>query len=294
VIPGPRFSRSRPAGPLAIGLALCCLAAALVPGPASARKRSSARARPPSDLLAVTLNLWHDQRDWPARRAVILDSLRALRPDVIFLQEVLEKEGLPNQAQALAESLGCAFFFASVDTPGAPKRYGNAILTRHRIAATHEVRLEPFDDYRVAAHARLDVDGRSLDTYVTHLHHTDEGDTIRATQVWHLIAFVDRTRGRGALVLGGDFNAAPDAPELEPLHARLSDTYALLHPQPADPPVTTLNPAMGHSPQRIDYLFCAPGRLRPVASEIFLDTPTPRGVWASDHFGVWTRFGWPS
>jgi beta-glucosidase len=251
---------------------------------------AAARERPDDDLLVVTLNLWHDQRDWPARREVILDSLRALRPDVVLLEEVLEKEGLPNQARALAESLGCAFVFASVDTPGAAKRYGNAILTPHRIVASDESRLEPLDDYRVAAHARLDVRGRRLDVYVTHLHHTDAGGAIRAEQARHLLHFVERTRGRGALVLGGDFNAPPDAPELRPLFERFVDTFGALHPGVA---VTTLNPAMGHAPRRIDHILTDPrGPLRPVAAEVFLDAPTPAGVWASDHFGLWTRFRW--
>ncbi|MBK6736191.1 MAG: endonuclease/exonuclease/phosphatase family protein [bacterium] len=109
---------------------------------------------PANGFTAVTLNLWHDQQNWPARSTVIVDTLRALAPDVIFLQEVLEKEGLPNQAQQLADSLGCVFVFTSVDPVGGAKRYGNAILTRLPIVAQHEVKLPPLDDYRVAAHAR--------------------------------------------------------------------------------------------------------------------------------------------
>ncbi len=244
------------------------------------------------ELVAATLNIWHDQQDWPARMAVILDSLRALDPDVVFLQEVLEKEGLPNQAESLAESLGYRFVFASVDPLGAPKRYGNAILTRHHIVGTHEIKLEPLDDYRVAAHARLDVEGRFVDAYVTHLHHTLEGTAIRAKQVRSLLAFMDTTRAPGALLLGGDFNAAPDAPELQPILERFTDTYALLHPIATESPITTLNIAMGHSPRRIDYIFAGPDVLRAVASEVFLDAPAAGEVWASDHFGVWTRFVW--
>ena len=91
-------------------------------------------------------------------------------------------------------------------------------------------------------------------------------------------------------MLGGDFNAPPGAPELRPLVARFADTYAALHPGAA---VTTLNPAMGHAPRRIDHILADPrGPLRPVASEVFLDAPTAAGVWASDHFGLWTRFRW--
>ena len=256
---------------------------------------AGARPSPPpaaagGEFTAATLNIWHDQRDWPARRAVVLDTLRVLAPDVLFLQEVLEKEGLPNQARQLADSLGWACVFASVDPPGAAKRYGNAILTRHRILAWAEVNLAPLDDYRVAAHARLDIQGRVLDAYVTHLHHTDAGGGIRAEQVRGLLAFVDSTRGDGAVVVGGDFNAEPAAPELAPLRARFGDGYGAIHAGAEAAPVTTLNPAVGHAPRRIDHLFFEPRRLRPVAAAIFLDAPTPAGVWASDHFGVWARF----
>lgn len=247
---------------------------------------------PPPDLVVVTLNLWHDQEDWRARLGVVRDSLRGLDPDVVLLQEVIQRDTVPNQARRLAEELGYACVFASVDPPEAAKRYGNAILARHPVLATDEVKLEPLDDYRVAAHARLEVDGRPLDVYVTHLHHTAEGGAIRAEQVRHLLGFIDETRGAGALVVGGDFNAAPDAPELAPLRGRLTDIYAAVHPEKVGVQVTTLNPAKGHAPCRIDYLFVAPGPLAPVACEVFLDAPTAAGIWASDHFGVWARLRW--
>jgi endonuclease/exonuclease/phosphatase family metal-dependent hydrolase len=246
------------------------------------------------EFVAATLNIWHDQEDWRARMSVICDSLRALDPDVIFLQEVIQKQDVPNQAEALAESLGYAAVFVSVDPQGAPKRYGNAILTRHRIVATHEIKLEPLNDYRVAAHARLDVAGRRVDAYVTHLHHTIEGKDIRVRQIKDLLAFIDSTHDEGALVLGGDLNAAPDAPELVPIRKRLADSYALTHPDEKDAPVTTLNPSKGHEKdlRRIDYIFAGPDALEATTSRIFLDAPAPGGLWASDHFGLWTRFRW--
>jgi endonuclease/exonuclease/phosphatase family metal-dependent hydrolase len=245
------------------------------------------------DLVVVTLNIWHDQDRWPARLAVMLDTLRTLDPDVVFLQEVLQNDSLPNQAETLADSLGYTFVFVSVDPPGAPKRYGNAILTRHRIIETHEVKLKPLDDYRVAGHAHIDMDGRDLHAYVTHLHHTMEGAHIRAEQVQHLLTFIKETRGSGAILLGGDFNAAPDAPELRPILALMTDAYAAVHCDQVGVLVTTLNVAKGHTPRRIDYLFAELRELEPVASEVFLDSPTVEGLWASDHFGVWARFRRP-
>ncbi|MCB1151145.1 endonuclease/exonuclease/phosphatase family protein, partial [bacterium] len=47
---------------------------------------SAGRDASPPPLTAVTLNLWHDQHDWPARLPVILSALREAEPDVILLQ----------------------------------------------------------------------------------------------------------------------------------------------------------------------------------------------------------------
>lgn len=253
---------------------------------------------PRTTFTAVTLNIWHDQHDWPARRAVIVDTLRALAPDVVLLQEVLEKEGLPNQARQLADSLGYAYVFASVDPQGGPKRYGNAILTRLPIVATHEVKLPPLDDWRVAAHAHLALPAggqqRHLDVYVTHLHHTDEGGAIRAEQVAGLLAFVDATRAPAdqgaALLIGGDFNAQPDRPELAPLFVRTTDALAAVHPGLTLPGAATFGPATGTPPLRIDYLFCEAAGLTPLGARIVLGAPDRHGTWGSDHCGVWACF----
>lgn len=273
------------------------LAAAAVEGqPRPCDTLAPAQVAPASAFTAVTLNLWHDQHDWPARRAVIVDTLRALAPDVILLQEVLEHEGLPNQARQLADSLGCAFVFASVDPPGAAKRYGNAILTRLPILTSAEVKLPPLDDWRVAAHARLALpDGRLLDAYVTHLHHTEEGAAIRAAQVAGLLAFVDSTRAGGApdaaVLVGGDFNAEPDGAELAPVFARFTEALAAVHPDLGLPAAATFGPATGTTPRRIDYLFWDGARSAPEAARIVLGAPNAAGVWGSDHCGVWARFG---
>ena len=93
-----------------------------------------ARTEATSTLTVVTLNLWHDQRDWPKRLAVILAEMRALRPDVLCLQEVLQHGTLRNQAETLADSLGYQVHFTSVDSVHREKRYGNAILSRCSLA----------------------------------------------------------------------------------------------------------------------------------------------------------------
>ena len=69
---------------------------------------TAAPPAPAPTVDVVTLNLWNDQADWPARLGVIADTLGALRPDVIVLQEVLQDsaKGLANQAETLGARLG--------------------------------------------------------------------------------------------------------------------------------------------------------------------------------------------
>jgi endonuclease/exonuclease/phosphatase family metal-dependent hydrolase len=258
----------------------------LAPGSASAVRSDT--------LTIVTLNLWHDQRNWPRRRALIIEELRRLRPDVICLQEVLQHAALRNQAYELADLLGYdEVTFSSVDPDTSVKRYGNAILALHPMLETDGKALAPESDYRTVAHVRIDFQGHPVDVFDTHLHHSAEGTAIRAEQVRDLLEYIQRRRGEGPAVLAGDFNAAPGALELEGVTRRFSDAFTALHPGAGGDTVTTLNPAMGHAPRRIDYVFAArDGRpaLVPLSSEIVLDRPAGGGAWPSDHFGVVARF----
>lgn len=258
--------------------------------PAISAPRVTAPA--PDDVGVVSLNLWHDQHDWPARLRRIVGALRALDPDVVCLQEVLQHPGLPNQAVTLAESLGCSVHFVSVDGEERPKRYGNAILTRHRVLAKGGRFLLPLDDWRVVAHVRVDVRGRAVDVYDTHLHHTPEGGAIRAEQIRDLLAYVDSTRGDGPAVLAGDFNCELGSPELRPLERDWLDAFAATHPGVHGAAAATMNPLLGNEARAIDHVFVPRrGRLAPRETEILFRECGPDSVWASDHFGLLARLG---
>jgi len=245
-------------------------------------------------LTVVTLNLWHDQHDWPKRLERIVREMRQLRPDVMCLQEVLQNPSLRNQAETLGDSLGFHVHFASVDGPERPKRYGNAVLTSHRVLATGARNLAPADDYRVVAHVRFEWRGREIDAYSTHLHHTTEGGAIRATQIRHLLAWVDSTRGKGPVVLAGDFNCELGSREMSPVTAGYLDAFRAVHPKASREEAVTFNKRFGPDPGEIDHIFVtrrAPGRLQPLSSEVIFRTVEPDSVWASDHYGVVARLG---
>lgn len=226
-----------------------------------------APADSPATVDTVTLNLWHDKQD------------------------LLQDAALPNQAQVLASRLGYQYRFFSADASSQARRYGNAILVRGTIEASREVKLAPLDDYRNAGWVRTTIDGRPLNVYVTHLHHTPEGGAIRAEQIAGVLTLIGEKAGDAPSIIGGDFNARSDMPELAPLRARFAEAYSDAHPGvDANAPVhATLNPHLGHAPIRIDHVFAQRDAFRVVDADIILDQPDATGAWPSDHYGVWVR-----
>ena len=247
------------------------------------------RAQSGDTLTAVTLNIWFTQGDWNARLDGIASGLEALDADVVFLQEVLENDTLQNQARTIAARVGLPYVhFVSVDPPGGPKRFGNAILSRMPFEATDSLNLPPLDAYRAAAHARIRVGRQPLDLYTAHLQNPPDvvGAGARAMEIAHLLGFIAATRSDGPMVLGGDFNAEPTYPEM-----RMLD-----HLRDLGPAAPTWGPAYTHvAGRRIDYLFDeADPRLVLVDSGRALDRPDAAGRYPSDHFAVYARFVLPA
>ena len=271
---------------LSLGLLAALMAAAsILAGCAATRGKHAA------SHSIVTFNLYHDKADWPQRRALIVDELRALNPDVIVLQEVLQHETLRNQAEDLAEALGYSAYFLSIDPAGNPRRYGNAILTRHAILSRDWTALRPPEDSRSAGWVRIDLDGQPLNVYVTHPNYQndDAGRRMRTQQLADLQAFIARTAGDVPSVVAGDFNTVSAQPELAALEAGHDNAYDALHGR-ADPR-PTLNPHyFPNDSRRIDHVYLQRRALRPLEARIVLDREGAPGVWPSDHFGVYVRF----
>ncbi len=262
-----------------LGLALAWAGAAQAAEPAAA------------GMSVVTFNLHHDREDWPERRRVIQRELERLQPDVIALQEVIQRPHVRNQAAWLARKLGYEYLFVSTDPPGRFKRYGNALLTRRPVLARNEHLLVPLTDYRTVGHLRIDVDGQAVNVYATHLNERsdDTGKRIRGEQIADLLAFVARTSDDLPVVIAGDFNAQVDAGDLSPLRQRFGDSYGSVHVNNELAQVSTLNRHYFDAPRRIDHVFFQQDQLIAREAGLLFDQPYAEGRWASDHYGVWTR-----
>lgn len=285
-----------PYTPLSRAVAIALLL--LMPGCRTVDRGGQCDAGRPTFSVA-TLNLYHDRDDWPQRRRLIVQGLQAAQPDLIALQEVLQAPGLRNQAQDLAEALGYRYVFVSLDADHLPRRYGNAILSRHPIEHHDEVALRPLEHYRSAARVRVRVQGRLLDLVATHLHAGDGGGAVRARQVRHLLEFSGpelsgKRQGPSAgTIVAGDFNATAQSVELKPMQSAFEDAYASLHPRADLEPAAhaTLNPAYFEKPARIDHVYAQRGRFKVCMARRILDAPGATGTWPSDHFGVLVRLG---
>ncbi len=233
------------------------------------------------ELTLATFNIWHNQGDWAARLPLLIATLRAADPDVIGLQEVLEDAavGLPNQARTIAEALGgYSVHFVSTDPEGAPRRYGNAILSRLPVTGFDSRKLQPLDDYRTAIRIRAALAGRAVDVINTHLAWQANAAAVRARQIADLVSMLPQDGT--PLIVMGDFNAVQEDTGLTALTG--PRFFSAL---PRGTAETTLNPAKGHPSRVIDHIFAETAHFALVRGSVIGSTPV-NGEYPSDHFGV--------
>jgi endonuclease/exonuclease/phosphatase family metal-dependent hydrolase len=259
-------------------------------------------------VSVATLNLWNLADPWPARLAVIRAELARLRPDVLLLQECVRVADFDvDQARDVTEGLGHPHVLQA-NVPGGPYPFGNAITSRFPLDDTAVVTLprEGTDDGRCLLLARARTPWGPLPIACTHLNwKLDEGH-VRVAQtrfvVERLTAFT-RDDDLPAL-LGGDFNAEPDSDEVRYLRGRtglggpcvyFNDCFAAAGDGSPGHTFCGRNPygAASREPdRRIDYVFVRGPNDRlqgvPLEARVCFDEPTD-DVWASDHYGVFTR-----
>lgn len=237
------------------------------------------------ELGVATFNIWHDAGgQWPKRLQLLTAALRGADADVIALEEVLEDagKGLPNQAVTIARALGYAqVHFVAPDPEGAPKRFGNAILTRLPVIEVARRKLAPLSDYRTAIRVRVRTDRGPVDVVAAHLAWQPEAAAVRAEQIADLLTWLPQDGT--PLIVVGDFNAPLDDPGLAAMGPpRFTSALA-----PGAVP-TTLNPARGHAPRVIDHIFADSAHFAVAAAQI-IGSEAVDGEYPSDHFGVAAR-----
>lgn len=257
---------------------------------------------PADDLVIVTLNTWKCDGAYRDRLALIGDGLRALRPDILLLQEAFEcVEANADTAAYLSDALGLDRATQPARDKvrrfeGRPRasRSGLAVLSRWRIAANHRIELpgDPADGERVAQLVRIAAPTGTLAVVNVHLTHLDGADDLRRRQLAAILDRLDAEDASLPVLLGGDFNAPPDSGAIDWLMNRCGRPVvggwwkAGMFP-------STLNPVEGGDHDRgacLDHLFLLGdgwARFRLSGCARVLDRPDPvTGLYPSDHAGV--------
>lgn len=247
----------------------------------------------------------------PERIELIAAALAELRPDVVFLQEVVVPaagDAYPDVRALLLDALGEEYTAVFGDITGAPVGQGSIgqlTITRLPVLSSEN---HFVGGARSVQRVTVETPAGPVDLYNAHLEGTgavlDVGPDAPAAEIENVLAFIERTRS-GPVVLAGDFNAEPGDPSVRALLAAgFVDAMAAAGDatcvRAGDPGCTNSTVPLGDNPQRlaarrIDYVFVLPAdgvSIDAAAAQPFLSEPqqTARGLlWASDHIGVQVR-----
>jgi endonuclease/exonuclease/phosphatase family metal-dependent hydrolase len=260
-------------------------------------------------VRVATLNLWGLGGDWPARRAVIADGLRALRPDLVAFQEAVRS----GDCDQTVDLLGPDYQVVQSATRERDGR-GISVASRWPLGEVREVDLkvtprtadfacttlvaevlapEPLGPLLVVNH---------LPSFERPFEHERELQAVAAARVVEELVGGRRVH----VVVAGDFDATPDTASvrfwcglqsLGGLSVCYRDAWESTHPGDPGHTLAPGNPLVAEDEpepalelgRRIDYILVRCRDHGPTldvaACERLFDQPV-NGVWASDHFGV--------
>jgi endonuclease/exonuclease/phosphatase family metal-dependent hydrolase len=238
----------------------------------------------------ATLNLERDEKRWQERRELVVQQLGELRPDLFSLNEVWlpaqTGEWLQEQAQ---RKLGLDYrLLEQPRTADEPRGEAEGLLTRFPVIE-HSHRFFSARD-TVTLVARLEIEGRRLDVYVTHLYPARLEESARVGQVKELLQWIGERNDVEAKIVCGDCNATLEAESIK----LMAEEFRPTQTEPtAFTPLREIDGKPTHPEwQRfdrcIDFIWVSQSIRVPNSGRCF-DRPSPQDetLWPSDHVGVW-------
>jgi endonuclease/exonuclease/phosphatase family metal-dependent hydrolase len=239
---------------------------------------------------AATLNLARNEKRWEERRELIVQQLADLRPHIFALNEIW----LPIQTgrwlqQRAKTQLGLSY--ASVEQPRAaepshPEAEG--LLTAFPILEQSYRFFSARDTVTLVA--RLEIEGRTMDVYVTHLYPSRREESGRVSQVRELLAWIKERNDVEYRIVCGDCNAPLEADSMR----LMAEAF---RPSQIEPTAFTplrnvdgepTHPEWERFDRCIDFIWISES-IRLLAGGRCFDKPSPQdeSLWPSDHVGVW-------
>lgn len=215
-------------------------------------------------LTIISANLWHD---WPKfrnsteRLESFAGMVEAQNADVVLLQEVTRTPDFWAD-HWLSDRLGMAFAYcrANGHETGIGFEEGLAVLSRYPIQNLYLQQLGSSANmfvHRLAMGAKILSPWGAFAAISVHLALVKSQNV---SQLAHLHAWLNSIMGGLPTVIGGDFNAHENSPQMTRLGSSWLDTFRHLHPH-ADGTTHELRTPWGDMIRRsrLDYIFLRPG-----------------------------------
>ena len=225
-------------------------------------------------LKILSWNIWYDG-DFEK----ISKFLSEFKADIVGLGEVVPDDPTRDTI-AFMRKLGYQHILAPVLTIQKDGRtMSNALFSKYPIMKSKIHKLpDTKTDKRNAIQADIDVKGKIIHIFMTHLLHTHQKpDPIQESQVESLIKILTKEN----TIVMGDFNATPESVAIKKIRENLVDIELK--------PVSTLNPDLFDCPNcdpniipitRLDYIF--------VSQDIKAGSLKIHEANGSDHLGIST------
>ncbi|MDH3699679.1 MAG: endonuclease/exonuclease/phosphatase family protein [Alphaproteobacteria bacterium] len=241
------------------------------------------------------LNLEQDHRRWEQRRGLVADQLGDLAPDIFAMNEIClpKQTGRWLQREAIAR-LGRRYALVQQSKTNSGSRVeGEGLLTRFPVLETGNLDYQTRD--YVALVARMEIENRILDVYVTHLFMSRGDESLREFQVQQLLEWIASRDDADAQIVCGDFNAPPDAAAARRMAGQFTATQSAptAFTPLADAAGAVTHPYWDRFDRSIDYIWVR-GPIDVGESGVCFNIPDVKdeSLWPSDHAGVWADLSW--
>lgn len=253
-------------------------------------------------MKIITFNLRNHSDRWEERFPLVVETLLATEADLIAFQEVSLLLGQKNQAELIADALHSGLgremykvFLA--EGRGLQKgREGIAILSRLPVVSSERIALP--GKWRVAQKVCIQMDGREVNLFNTHLHHKPVKDeSIRFPQAEKVLLWAQSCDM--PFILTGDMNAAPESSTIQFWKASLISAFAAVNDQEPDrtwpTPLVSKMP-IGEVPATLDYIFLSKGDFDVQDSYLIGNSAAAEdpNLYPSDHFGIYAEVEFPT
>ena len=210
----------------------------------------------------------------------IVSFIVSKRPDVISFNEIMKYSSTSSHCQQIADRLraqtGETWRYHWIQKSGASTGEGEAVMTRLDVDAVDDFLLSVS---RSVAMLRLNVNGRIVNVFSTHLDH--QSSSTRVTQVRQLVSWMASHAEQR--IVAGDFNGWPGTAEYNEMNRSHNDGWAVARNAGVAYSFSG-NPDGNTRNTRIDYVWGSRGgtALQVTRAEVY-DTRDSGGVKISDH-----------